>query len=86
MIRAWIRLSFVYVVDDVGFVTDYVMTGLTGHLNLLRLCDCNIFLQVFIRVVLRSYGGGWREGGGFTFEVLVGTEDSGVGHFEVSRL
>ncbi len=66
------RLGFVHVVFDVGFVADYVMTGSTGHLNLLGWCDCNILLHVFIWVVLRSYGGGWREGGGFTFEVVVG--------------
>ena len=67
-------------------VTDYVMTGLTGHLNSLRWFDCNIFLLVFIWVVLRSYGGGWREGGGFTYWAVVGTEGGGVGHFEGSRL
>ena len=67
-------------------VTDYVMTGLTGHLNSLRWFDCNIFLLVFIWVVLRSYGGGWREGGGFTFREVVGMEGGGIGFFEVSRL
>ena len=66
------RLGFVHVVVDVGSVTDYVMTGLTGHLNLLGWCDCNILLQVFIWVVLRSYGGGWWEGGGFALEKVVG--------------
>ena len=39
-------------------VANYVMTGLTGHLNLLGWCDCNILLLGFIWVVLRSYGGG----------------------------
>ena len=68
------------------FVTDYVMTGLIGHLNLLGWCDCNILLHGFIWVVLRSYGGGWREGGGFTLEVVVGMEGCGVGLFEGSRL
>ncbi|MBR2948017.1 MAG: hypothetical protein IKC17_05460 [Bacteroidales bacterium] len=47
---------------------------------------CNIPLHVFIWVVLRSYGGGWREGGGFTFREVVGTEGGGVGLFEGSRL
>ena len=67
-------------------VTDYVMTGLIGHLNLLGWCDCNILLHGFIWVVLRSYGGGWREGGGFTFREVVGMEGGGIGFFEVSRL
>ena len=67
-------------------VIDYVMTGSTGHLNLLRWCDCNILLHGFIWVVLRSYGGDWREGGGFTLEVVVGMEGCGVGLFEGSRL
>ena len=80
------RLGFVQVVDDVGSVIDYVMTGSTGHLNLLGWCDYNILLQVFIWVVLRSYGGGWREGGGFTFREVVGMEGGGVWLFEVSRL
>ena len=72
--------------DDVGSVSDYVMTGSTGHLNLLGWCDCNILLQVFIWVVLRSYGGGWREGGGFTYWEEVGMEGSGIGLLEGSRL
>ena len=41
------RLSSVQVGDDVGSVVDYVMTGLTGHLNLLGWCDCNIPLHLF---------------------------------------
>ncbi|MBR2946999.1 MAG: hypothetical protein IKC17_00195, partial [Bacteroidales bacterium] len=54
-------------------------TGSTGHLNLWGWCDCNILLQVFIWVVLRSYGGDWREGGGFTLKEVVGMEGGGVG-------
>ena len=68
-----IALRFRFVVTSGGaykwfnlkqtLVAIHLMTGLTGHLNLLGCCDYNILLQVFIWVVLRSYGGGWWEGG-----------------------
>ena len=79
------RLGFVHVVDDVGSVIDYVMTGLTGHLNLLGWCDCNIF-SLFFAMLLIVFVSGWWERGGFTYREVVGMEGGGVGIFEGSRL